>query len=111
MTVLEYVNKERRERKKKPLKKGRLLRLSARRMAKKLNRTHVLKHDAVIHVNKKFWWAGEVLGDGQKSSKQIVEEWMASRAHYDIIMSDKARRLGAAHVGKYWVAHLGRIGP
>lgn len=110
MTVLEHVNEERKKRHLKQLKKGRLLRLSARRMARKLNRTGILEHDARIHVDKKFMWAGEVLGEGYGTPRQIVMAWMNSKGHREIILSRKARRLGAARVGRYWVAHLGRIG-
>jgi len=57
-------------------------------------------------------WAGEVLARGQSTPEQVVDEWMASPSHHEILMSGNARKLGASHDPKTrtWVAELGRLG-
>ena len=70
-------------------------------------------HDTAIHVDRRWAWAGEVLARGQVTSDRAVEGWLNSPSHRAILLSRKAKRLGAYHhrPTRTWVVHLGRLGP
>lgn len=50
---------------------------------------------------------GENLARGQVTIHEVIEDWQESPAHCMVLMNPKFREMGAAHVGNYWVLHLG----
>lgn len=109
--LLHRVNQARARAKLKPLRYSRSLNLTARAFGYYLS-SRPLAHAPTIHVDRRWAWAGECLARGQITVEQTVDDWLASPPHRAILLSRKARRLGAYHHrgSATWVAHLGGLG-
>lgn len=55
--------------------------------------------------------AGENLGEGQKSFKEVLDDWLKSYSHCTMLMHPKIEEMGVAKVDKYWVQHFGKQMP
>jgi hypothetical protein len=53
---------------------------------------------------------GECIGWGYPTAEAMVEGWMNSPPHHDIIMSTSADRIGISHQGNYWTLDVGNGG-
>lgn len=49
---------------------------------------------------------GENLGEGQKSFKEVMEDWIDSRTHCEMLMNPKVTEMGVAKHGRFWVQHF-----
>lgn len=52
--------------------------------------------------------AGENLGEGQRSFKEVLNDWKHSKSHCRMLMNPKVEDMAVARYGKYWVQHFGR---
>jgi len=50
---------------------------------------------------------GEVIGYGTTSAELIVDAWMNSEPHYNIIMYAEGDRIGVGHESGYWTVDVG----
>ena len=50
---------------------------------------------------------GENLARGQKSIPEVIAAWKKSPEHCKLLMNPKFNEMGAAHMGQYWVLHMG----
>ena len=92
------------------------LEISATLHAQQMVRYQFLEHysyggmDLGERVNKVGYpWRtiGENLARGQMRIAEVIEDWQESPTHCSILMNPKFREIGAAHVGEYWVLHMG----
>ena len=52
--------------------------------------------------------AGENLGEGQRSFKEVLNDWKDSKSHCRMLMNPKVEDMAVARYGKYWVQHFGK---
>ena len=52
--------------------------------------------------------AGENLGEGQRSFKEVLYDWKKSKSHCRMLMNPKVEDMAVARYGKYWVQHFGK---
>ena len=52
--------------------------------------------------------AGENLGEGQRSFKEVLFDWKKSKSHCRMLMNPKVEDMAVARFGKYWVQHFGK---
>jgi len=50
---------------------------------------------------------GENIATGQINFTQVLEDWMDSQTHCEMIMNKDMREMGISRVGNYWVQHFG----
>lgn len=50
---------------------------------------------------------GENLARGQITIDEVIEDWQESPTHCRLLMNPKFKEMGAAHMGQYWVLHMG----
>lgn len=110
-TVREHVNVARVRAGLRPLRRSRLLTLSADRMAARLQPPRPFRHQDRIHVAHRWIWVGEVLAAGDYTPVTVVSAWLASPGHRAILLSPKPRAVGFARRGNIWVGHFGKLGP
>lgn len=95
----------------KKIRHSRSLTHSAQLFAEELMREDRFAHDARIHAGHQWWWLGEVLAKGQKTPMEVVQAWMGSPAHRNILLDKRAQAMGVGRSGNIWVAHFGMLGP
>lgn len=92
------------------------LELSATLHARQMMRYHFFEHyskggknigERVQAVGYPWRTVGENLARGQRSVAEVIEDWMESPKHCHLLMNPKFEEMGAAHVGEYWVLHMG----
>lgn len=49
---------------------------------------------------------GENLGEGQENFKEVMNDWMNSRTHCEMLMNPKVTEMGVAKHGRFWVQHF-----
>lgn len=52
--------------------------------------------------------AGENLGEGQRSFREVMRDWIDSPSHCRMLMNPKVEEMGVARYSKYWVQHFGK---
>jgi len=52
--------------------------------------------------------AGENLGEGQRSFREVMRDWIESPSHCRMLMNPKVEEMGVARHSKYWVQHFGK---
>ena len=52
--------------------------------------------------------AGENLGEGQRSFREVFYDWIDSPSHCRMLMNPKVEEMGVARYSKYWVQHFGK---
>lgn len=55
--------------------------------------------------------AGENLGEGQTSFREVVRDWLDSDSHCEMLMNPKVDEMAVAKYGKMWVQHFGKKMP
>jgi len=68
-------------------------------------------HDVGTRVEKiGYRWLviGENLGEGQKNFDEVLEDWIKSETHCEMLMDPRVTEMGVAKLGKYWVQHFGK---
>jgi len=57
----------------------------------------------------KYAWTaiGENVAQGQRSAKEVVEDWMTSKGHRANILNPDFSEIGVAREGNYWVQVFG----
>ena len=53
---------------------------------------------------------GECIGMGYPTAEAMVDGWMNSPPHHDIIMSPSINRIGISHISSYWTLDVGYNG-
>ncbi|MBO4400987.1 MAG: hypothetical protein J5809_03980 [Selenomonadaceae bacterium] len=100
--VLDLVNVERRKENLRPLKLARDLnhyaQVRAKEITKKFSHTRPNGKSCFTAVARPYRMLGENIAAGQKSSAQVVEEWMNSPSHRENIMNPKFRELGVGYL-------------
>ncbi len=51
---------------------------------------------------------GENLGEGQKTFKEVLWDWLESPSHCKMLMNPKVEEMAVARIGNYWVQHFGK---
>ena len=92
------------------------LKLSSTLHAQQMMRYHFFDHysrggkdigERVKAVGYSWATVGENLARGQVTIVEVIEDWLDSPTHCQVLMNPKFREMGAAHVGEYWVLHMG----
>lgn len=52
--------------------------------------------------------AGENLGEGQRSFREVMRDWIDSPSHCRMLMNPKIEEMGVARHSIYWVQHFGK---
>ena len=52
--------------------------------------------------------AGENLGEGQRSFREVMRDWVESPSHCRMLMNPKVEEMGVARHSRYWVQHFGK---
>lgn len=52
--------------------------------------------------------AGENLGEGQRSFREVMHDWIDSPSHCRMLMNPKVEEMGVARYSKFWVQHFGK---
>ena len=55
----------------------------------------------------KWQYAGENLGEGQNSFREVVKDWLDSPSHCRMIMNPDMTEMGLSKRGRFWVQHFG----
>lgn len=53
-------------------------------------------------------FAGENLGEGQRSFDEVLYEWQKSRSHCRMLMNPNMAEMAVARYSNYWVQHFGK---
>ena len=54
------------------------------------------------------WWkVGENIALGQKSSHEVIRDWLTSEGHCENIMNKDYKEMGVAYKSRYWVQVFG----
>lgn len=61
--------------------------------------------DAVGYI---WTFCGENLGTGQQNFDEVLEDWIKSKSHCMMLMSQEVDEVAVARAGTYWVQHFGR---
>lgn len=54
---------------------------------------------------------GENIAVGYKSNLTVMQAWLASDEHCEMIMNTSVKEMGAARVGNYWVQNFSKSAP
>lgn len=87
--------------------------IQAHRMHKYNFFSHVDNHgEDVTHkmdrVGYNWQVAGENLGEGQRNFDQVLEDWMDSPPHCELIMDERMKEMGIYRKERFWVQHFGK---
>lgn len=52
--------------------------------------------------------AGENLGEGQRSFREVMRDWIESPSHCRMLMNPKVEEMGVARHSRFWVQHFGK---
>ena len=52
--------------------------------------------------------AGENLGEGQKTFREVMRDWIDSPSHCRMLLNPKIEEMGVARHSKFWVQHFGK---
>jgi len=52
--------------------------------------------------------AGENLGEGQRSFREVMRDWVESPSHCRMLMNPKVEEMGVARHSRFWVQHFGK---
>lgn len=64
--------------------------------------------DKMEMVDYNWHFAGENLGEGQRSFHEVLIDWIESKSHCDLLMNGNMNEMGVIKSGKYWVLHMGK---
>lgn len=62
----------------------------------------------VEKIGYKWLVVGENLGEGQRSFEEVLEDWIKSQSHCEMLMDPRVTEMGVAKFDKYWVQHFGK---
>lgn len=56
-----------------------------------------------------YYWqhAGENLGEGQQNFDEVMEDWIASPTHCQMLMNPNVKEVAVAKYRRFWVQHFG----
>lgn len=101
----------------KPLIWNEQLEHSADRYAKHLKRHNWFSHyskdgkdigERIDDIGYNWQIVGENIAEGQQNFNEVMEDWMESPSHCEMIMNPNVTEMGLARVGKYWVQHFAK---
>lgn len=52
--------------------------------------------------------AGENLGEGQSTFREVMRDWIESPSHCRMLMNPKVEEMGVARHSRFWVQHFGK---
>jgi uncharacterized protein YkwD len=60
-----------------------------------------------------YYWqhAGENIGTGQRSFREVLNDWIKSPTHCKMLMNPNVKDMGVAKYKKFWVQHFGTLMP
>ncbi len=67
--------------------------------------------DRLDEVGYNWQYAGENLGEGQRTFEQVLRDWLDSPTHCKMLMDDRMAHVAVVKYGKYWVQHFGKLMP
>lgn len=50
---------------------------------------------------------GENIGTGQKTFSEVLDDWIKSPSHCEMLMNPNVKEMGVARYRSYWVQHFG----
>lgn len=59
-------------------------------------------------IGYKWLVIGENLGEGQKNFDEVLDDWIASPSHCEMLMNPKVTEMGVAKFDRFWVQHFGK---
>jgi len=62
----------------------------------------------VEKIGYKWLVVGENLGEGQHSFEEVLNDWIKSSSHCEMLMDPRVTEMGVAKLDKYWVQHFGK---
>ncbi len=92
------------------------LEASARRHASDMKRHKYFSHysrkgksvgDRLDELGYNWQHIGENIATGQTTWEQVIEDWLNSPTHCEMIMNQNMVEMGISRVGDYWVQHFG----
>ncbi len=51
---------------------------------------------------------GENIAEGQREFDEVLNDWLQSPSHCEMIMEAKVNEMGIGKSGRYWVQHFGK---
>lgn len=103
-----------------PLKWNKTLHRSALLYARDMSRNNYFSHysqdgkdvgERLLDIGYHWLVIGENLGVGQKTLKEVLQDWKDSPSHCKMLMDPRVVETGLARHGKYWVQHFGKPPP
>ena len=94
-----------------------MLYTSALSHAREMNQKNFFSHfsyngldigDRLDRFGYRWQVAGENLGEGQKSFREVMRDWIDSPSHCRMLMNPKVEEMGVARHSIYWVQHFGK---
>lgn len=64
--------------------------------------------DKMDEVNYPWQFAGENLGEGQRSFMEVLRDWIDSPTHCELLLDPRMQHIGLVKSSKYWVLHMGK---
>lgn len=64
--------------------------------------------ERISQVDYNWKYVGENLGVGQRTFDEVLQDWIESRSHCEMLMNPKVNEMAVAKSGKYWVQHFGK---
>ena len=64
--------------------------------------------DRLDNIGYTWQVAGENLGEGQRSFREVLRDWRRSDSHCRMLMNPKVNEMGVARYAQYWVQHFGK---
>ena len=59
-------------------------------------------------IGYKWLVIGENLGEGQKTFEEVLQDWIKSPSHCEMLMNPKVTEMGVAKYDRFWVQHFGK---
>jgi len=64
--------------------------------------------DRMEKVGYRWQYAGENLGEGQRSFNQVLKDWKKSPSHCKLLMDPNMIDMAISRYGRFWVQHFGK---
>ena len=62
----------------------------------------------LTNVGYDWQFAGENIGEGQKSFDEVLHDWLNSKPHCKMLMNPNMKEIGIARYKHLWVQHFGK---
>lgn len=62
----------------------------------------------VEQIGYRWLVVGENLGEGQRNFDEVLEDWIESPSHCEMMMNPKVTEMGVAKFDRFWVQHFGK---